>query len=70
MDGFKKNEKIIVIAATNLESKLDKAIKRPGRFDRIIRINNPDRLAREKLIRNYLNRTKYINNLNFDSIID
>jgi ATP-dependent metalloprotease len=42
MDGFKSNDEIIVIGATNFESILDPAIKRPGRFDKIIHVPLPD----------------------------
>ena len=41
MDGFEKNEKIFVIAATNFPESLDPAILRPGRFDEIIKIPTP-----------------------------
>jgi len=42
MDGFKSTESVIVIGATNMEDALDPAIKRPGRFDKIIRIPLPN----------------------------
>jgi ATP-dependent metalloprotease len=42
MDGFKSSENVIVIAATNMENLLDKALKRPGRFDKTIHIPLPD----------------------------
>lgn len=47
MDGFEKNEGIIIIAATNRPDILDPALLRPGRFDRTIQIGMPD--VRERL---------------------
>lgn len=46
MDGFKKTDKIIVLAATNLPDSLDPAIKRSGRFDRLISIPYPSYKSR------------------------
>merc|ERR1712217_112432 len=46
MDGFEGNTGIIVIAATNRVDILDAALLRPGRFDRQITVNLPDRLGR------------------------
>jgi cell division protease FtsH len=42
MDGFEENDRIIVIAATNLSHNLDPALQRPGRFDRKIEIKLPN----------------------------
>lgn len=53
MDGFKKKEKILVIAATNNRKALDGALIRPGRFDKHFRINPPDFEDRKALIRMY-----------------
>ena len=51
MDGFERNEGIIIIAATNRPDILDPALLRPGRFDRQIMIPNPDVVGREKILR-------------------
>ena len=42
MDGFSSSEGIVVIAATNFPEVLDKALTRPGRFDRHVVVPNPD----------------------------
>lgn len=51
MDGFGANEGIIVLAATNRVDILDKAILRPGRFDRKIPVNTPDVKGREDILK-------------------
>ena len=50
MDGFGTNEGVIVLAATNRPDVLDKALLRPGRFDRQIVVPAPDVAAREKIL--------------------
>jgi len=50
MDGFETNNGVIVIAATNRPDVLDRALTRPGRFDRRIEISLPDRKARHKIL--------------------
>lgn len=50
MDGFEKNDKIIVLAATNRPDVLDPALLRPGRFDRKVVINMPDIKEREDIL--------------------
>ena len=50
MDGFGTNEGVIVIAATNRPDVLDKALLRPGRFDRQIVVSAPDVKAREEIL--------------------
>jgi len=50
MDGFEPNEKLIVMAATNRPDVLDKALLRPGRFDRRVMIDLPDRESREEIL--------------------
>jgi cell division protease FtsH len=50
MDGFEPNEKVIVMAATNRPDVLDPALLRPGRFDRRVTIDLPDRKDREEIL--------------------
>ena len=50
MDGFALNEGVIVMAATNRPDVLDKALLRPGRFDRQIVVSQPDVKAREQIL--------------------
>ena len=51
MDGFDSNETVIVLAATNRPEMLDKALLRPGRFDRQITIAVPDAKGREEILK-------------------
>ncbi|HLT25855.1 MAG TPA: ATP-dependent zinc metalloprotease FtsH [Zeimonas sp.] len=51
MDGFSSREGIIVLAATNQPDVLDKALLRPGRFDRRVVVNLPDRRGREEILK-------------------
>ena len=50
MDGFGANEGIIIIAATNRADVLDPALLRPGRFDRQVTVNLPDKKGREEIL--------------------
>ncbi|MGZ8187314.1 MAG: ATP-dependent zinc metalloprotease FtsH, partial [Methylosarcina sp.] len=56
MDGFEGNEGIIVIAATNRPDVLDKALLRPGRFDRQITVGLPDVRGREQILKVHLRK--------------
>ena len=51
MDGFEANSGVIVIAATNRPDVLDAALLRPGRFDRRVAVQPPDRNGREQILR-------------------
>src|SRR5205085_4849610 len=51
MDGFSGREGVIVLAATNQPDVLDRALLRPGRFDRRVIVNLPDRKGREAILR-------------------
>ncbi|MEA2802473.1 MAG: cell division protease FtsH, partial [Rhodospirillaceae bacterium] len=50
MDGFEQNEGIIIIAATNRPDVLDPALLRPGRFDRQVVVDRPDRKGRKQIL--------------------
>ncbi len=56
MDGFEGNEGIIVIAATNRADVLDKALLRPGRFDRQVVVGLPDVRGREQILKVHLRK--------------
>ncbi len=51
MDGFEPHEKVIVMAATNRPDVLDPALSRPGRFDRRVTLDLPDRNDREQILK-------------------
>ena len=68
MDGFESNETIIVLAATNRPEMLDKALLRPGRFDRQITIPAPDLLGREEILKLYTKDKKIADNVNLREI--
>lgn len=56
MDGFEGNEGVIVIAATNRPDVLDKALLRPGRFDRQVYVSLPDVRGREQILKVHLRK--------------
>ena len=56
MDGFEGNEGVIVIAATNRADVLDKALLRPGRFDRQVQVGLPDIKGREQILKVHLRK--------------
>lgn len=64
MDGFDGNEGVVILAATNRPDSLDKALLRPGRFDRRIPVELPDLAGREAILK------VHAKNVKTDSIID
>lgn len=59
MDGFEPLDNVIVIGATNMPDKIDKAVLRPGRFDKIINVPYPDKEGRREIFGYYLDKVKY-----------
>ncbi len=68
MDGFESNETIIVLAATNRPEMLDKALLRPGRFDRQITVPAPDLNGREEILKLHAKNKKFDDDIDFKSI--
>ncbi len=58
MDGFEPNAKVIVMAATNRPDVLDPALLRPGRFDRRVMVELPDKEAREAILQLHMKKKK------------
>lgn len=69
MDGFESSkEPVIVLAATNRPDVLDKALLRPGRFDRRVEVSMPDLISREEILRVHLKKIKYVADLDVKKI--
>lgn len=60
LDGFKKDENVIIIAATNLAKALDPALLRPGRFTRVVEVPVPTKKGRVDTLRYYLSKIELI----------
>ena len=70
MDGFGSEETIIVLAATNRPEMLDKALLRPGRFDRQITIPTPDLKGRLDILKIHSKDKKLADDVNLESIAE
>ncbi len=68
MDGFGTNEGVIVLAATNRPDVLDKALLRPGRFDRQIVVSSPDIKAREQILEVHARKKKLADDVDLKTI--
>jgi cell division protease FtsH len=64
MDGFSDNEGVVIIAATNRPDVLDRALLRPGRFDRQINVPNPDISGREQILKVHLKKIAAASDIN------
>ncbi|KAI4373412.1 hypothetical protein MLD38_011539 [Melastoma candidum] len=56
MDGFDSNSAVIVLGATNRSDVLDPALRRPGRFDRVVMVETPDRMGREAILKVHVSK--------------
>ena len=68
MDGFETGETVIVLAATNRPEMLDKALLRPGRFDRQVTIPTPDLNGREAILKLHSKNKKFADDVDFKGI--
>ena len=68
MDGFGKNEGVIVLAATNRPDILDPALLRPGRFDRQIHVGRPDVKGREDILKVHTRNKRLAEDVNLKTI--
>jgi cell division protease FtsH len=68
MDGFSRREGIIVLAATNQPEVLDKALMRPGRFDRRVVVNLPDKTGRLAILKVHTRNVPLATDINLEDI--
>ena len=68
MDGFGNEETIIVIAATNRPDVLDRALRRPGRFDRQVFVDRPDIKGRKEILEVHARGKKFAPDVNFETV--
>lgn len=68
MDGFEQGENVIVLAATNRADVLDPALLRPGRFDRRVAIDLPDRKDREAILKIHFANKPISKDVNLDTL--
>lgn len=70
MDGFEQNQKVIVMAATNRPDVLDPALLRPGRFDRRVTIDLPDRADREAILTVHSKKKQFAEDFNLKVVAE
>ncbi len=70
LDGFEPNEKVIVMAATNRPDVLDPALLRPGRFDRRVILDLPDRKDREEILKIHARQKPFAEDVNLELIAE
>jgi cell division protease FtsH len=70
MDGFEPNDKVIVMAATNRGDVLDPALLRPGRFDRRVMLDLPDRRDREEILKVHSTKKPFAEDINLKVIAE
>ncbi len=70
MDGFTPNDNVIVIAATNRGDLLDPALLRPGRFDRRVTLDMPDKDGRKAILKIHARGKRFAKGINWDQVAD
>ena len=68
MDGFSEHESVVVIAATNRPDVLDPALIRPGRFDRRVVLDRPDKRARKEILEIHTRKTPLAEDVDLDVV--
>jgi cell division protease FtsH len=68
MDGFEPDKGIVILAATNRPETLDKALLRPGRFDRRVPVELPDLAGRESILKVHAKKVKLADDIDFNVI--
>jgi cell division protease FtsH len=68
MDGFEANAGVVILSATNRPEVLDPALRRPGRFDRTVLIDRPDKIGREAILRVHVKKIKIADDVDFDAL--
>ncbi|MDZ8105006.1 MAG: ATP-dependent zinc metalloprotease FtsH [Nostoc sp. DedQUE12a] len=68
MDGFDTNTGVIIIAATNRPEILDPALRRPGRFDRQVVVDRPDKIGREAILKVHARNVKLVDDVDLSTI--
>ncbi|MDZ8080002.1 MAG: ATP-dependent zinc metalloprotease FtsH [Nostoc sp. SerVER01] len=68
MDGFDANTGVIIIAATNRPEILDPALRRPGRFDRQVVVDRPDKIGREAILKVHARNVKLADDVDLSTI--
>lgn len=68
MDGFDSSKGVVILAATNRPEILDKALLRPGRFDRRVIVDRPDLKGREDILRVHSNGVKFAGDVDLNAI--
>jgi transitional endoplasmic reticulum ATPase len=70
MDGIQEIHDIVVLAATNRIDMIDTALLRPGRFDKIVYIPNPDKVTRERILQIHVKGKPISNDIDINRIVE
>ena len=70
MDGIQEIHDVVVLAATNRVDMIDTALLRPGRFDKIIYISNPDKVTRERILQIHVKGKPINNDIDLNKIVE